>query len=203
MTLAIEAKGRTDRDAAIVRALRRGEPDAAERLVRAYRARALRLAARITGNRADAEEVAQDALWAAARKIHTFRGGSLFGSWLYRIVLNAAYQKVRSDRARRHEVGWEAAAPVDRAADLEPGDEALSQVERRVEVRRALMALPASHRDALVMHAIDGHTIPDVARSLGITPPAAKSRVHRSVQALRRLLGDGRAPEVTARSRTP
>src|SRR5213594_2757443 len=90
-----------DGDGDLVEALRRDEPMAAERLVSRYGERAYRLASRITGSAADAEEVVQDALWTVIRKIDTFRGESAFGSWLYRIVANAAYQKLRGRHSRR------------------------------------------------------------------------------------------------------
>jgi len=90
---------RADRDHGLVEALRLHEPTAAERLVATYGDRAYRLATGITGNAQDAEEVVQDVFWTAVRKIDTFRGESTFGSWLYRIVANAAYQKVRGRRS--------------------------------------------------------------------------------------------------------
>src|SRR5262249_60520929 len=74
------------------------EPTATEQLVASYGGRALRLAIGITGNQADAEEVVQDALWTVVRKIDTFTGGSAFSSWLYRIVANVAYDKLRGRR---------------------------------------------------------------------------------------------------------
>ena len=91
---------RADRDLDLLEALRLHEPTAAERLVTTYGERAYRLAARITGNGQDAEEVVQDAFWTVVRKIDTFRGESAFGSWLYRIVANAAYQKLRGRQTR-------------------------------------------------------------------------------------------------------
>jgi len=90
---------RADRDLDLLDALRRREPMAAECLVTRYGERAYRLARRITGNGQDAEEVVQDAFWTVVRKIDTFRGESAFGSWLYRVVANAAYQ-ARSFRSR-------------------------------------------------------------------------------------------------------
>jgi len=89
-----------DPDAGLVEQLRREDAAAAEGLVRAYGDRAYRLAVRIVGNASDAEEVVQDALWTVVRKIGTFRGDSAFGSWLYRIVANAACQKTRGQRRR-------------------------------------------------------------------------------------------------------
>ena len=89
-----------DRDLGLLEALRLHDPTAAERLVATYGDRAYRLATSITGNEQDAEEVVQDAFWTVVRKIETFRGESAFGSWLYRIVANAAYQKLRGWRSR-------------------------------------------------------------------------------------------------------
>src|SRR5438094_6007062 len=86
---------RVDRDQQLVEALRLREPTAAERLVATYGDRTYRLAVRITGNKQDAEEAVQDAFWSVVRKIDTFRGEAAFGSWVFRIVSNAAYRKVR------------------------------------------------------------------------------------------------------------
>ncbi len=86
-----------DPDAAVER-LRRREEAAVTAVVVAHGDRVHRLAIRLTGNSADAEEVMQDALWSATRKIDRFRGTAAFRSWLYRITLNAACQKLRGRR---------------------------------------------------------------------------------------------------------
>ena len=103
---------RADRDLDLLEALRRREPTAAERLVTTYGDRAYRLATSITGNGEDAEEVVQDAFWTVVRKIDGFRGESAFGSWLYRIVANAAYQKLRTRQSRCRDVSWDDVMPV-------------------------------------------------------------------------------------------
>src|SRR5258708_13508335 len=82
---------RGDRDWSLIDALRQREPIAAERLVATYGDHAYRVAIRITGNAQDAEEVVQDAFWSVVRNIDSFGGTAAFGSWLYRIVANAAY----------------------------------------------------------------------------------------------------------------
>src|SRR5262249_24113599 len=89
-----------ERDRRLVESLRLAEPAAVEELVASYGSRALRLAIGITRNHADAEEIVQDALWAVVRKIDTFTGGSAFSSWLYRIVANVAYDRLRGRRGR-------------------------------------------------------------------------------------------------------
>src|SRR5215471_21174866 len=101
----------TNRDEALVDALRLREPTAAERLVARYGERAFRLAFRITGNQQDAEEAVQDAFWNAVRRIDTFRGESSFGSWIYRITANAACEKRRRGAHRRNELLCEEVLP--------------------------------------------------------------------------------------------
>jgi len=107
---AVETR-KVDTDAALVEGLRRDDPEAPELLVETFGDRVYRLALRITGSNEDAEEAAQDALWTAARKIHTFKGESAFGSWLYRIAANAAYQKLRARKAKAHEVAFDDVLP--------------------------------------------------------------------------------------------
>src|SRR5260370_3105354 len=101
-----------ERDQALIEALRGRQPASAERLVETYGERAYRLAMRITRNPQDAEEIVQDALWTIMRKIDTFRGEAAFGSWLYRIVANAAYQRVRRDRHRRSQLSLDEVLPM-------------------------------------------------------------------------------------------
>src|SRR3989454_7224875 len=100
-----------DPDAALLAQLRRTDTGAAEALVGAYGDRVYRLAIRITGNASDAEEVVQDAFWSVLRNIGTFRGDASLGSWIYRIVVNAAYQNVGQSGHRRDEFGLEVVVP--------------------------------------------------------------------------------------------
>src|SRR5216117_3875266 len=111
-TSAVADGRRADRDLALLEALRRHESTAAERLLTTYGERAYRLAVGITGNEQDAEEVVQDALWSVVRKIDTFRGESAFGSWLYRVVANAAYQKLRGRQGQRRDVSLDEVLPL-------------------------------------------------------------------------------------------
>jgi RNA polymerase sigma-70 factor (ECF subfamily) len=190
---------RTDPDAGLVEALRRDEGEAVEQLVERYADRVYRLAVRITGSREDAEEVAQDALWTAARKIHTFKGDSAFGSWLYRVAANAAYMKIRARRSRQREIGLEEVMPALDSGGLhfEPMDDwslrvdeqALQNELRRV-LERAIDELPADYRTALVLHDVEGMSNPDIAEALEISLPAVKSRVHRARLFVRKQLGE-------------
>src|SRR2546425_7064886 len=179
---------RTDRDRELVEALRLHEPTAAERLVATYGERAYRLATSITGSAQDAEEVAQDALWTVVRKIDTFRGESAFGSWFYRIVANAAYQKRRGRPGRRQDLSLDDVLPVfdERGhhvvlmTDWSPRvDDPSVQAELRAALTAAIDELPALYRTALVLHDVEGLSNPEIAEVLGLSLPTVKTRVHR------------------------
>jgi len=188
-----------DADADLVEALRREEPDAAERLVERYGDRVYRLAMRITGLREDAEEAAQDALWTIARKVNMFKGESAFGSWVYRITANAAYQKLRTRRQKSAEIALDDVLPSldGDGRHFEPMDDWSNRVdekalqgELREVLQRAIDGLPSDYRTALVLHDVEGLSNPDIAEALGISLPAVKSRVHRSRLFVRKQLSD-------------
>jgi len=188
---------RVDRDAALVESLRRRDESAAERLLETYGDRVYRLAIRITGNEQDAEEVVQDALWTAARRIDTFKGDSAFGSWLYRITANTAYQKLRGRHGRRQEVSWDDLLPTfdDGGKHAEPVtdwsarvEEPALQTELRAILTTAIDELPHEYKTTFLMHDVEGLSNPEIAETLGVSLPAVKSRVHRSRLFLRQRL---------------
>jgi RNA polymerase sigma-70 factor, ECF subfamily len=165
--------------------------------VAAYGNRVYRLAIRITGNGSDAEEVVQDALWAATRKIDTFRGTAAFGSWLYRITANGAYQKRRTRRHERNETSWEDLAltldetgqPVQPGVDWSPRlKDPVLQAELQSVLRAAIDELPGEHRTTFLLHDVEGLSNPEIAHTLQIKTATVKSRVHRARLFLRSRL---------------
>ena len=192
-----DAPPRVDRDHDLLEALRCHEPMGAERLATRYGERAYRLARRITGNEQDAEEVVQDAFWTVVRKIDTFRRESAFGSWLYRIVTNASYQKLRSKQSRRDELSLGDVLPLfdERGchtapvADWSPraADPSL-QVELRTALSAAIDELPAAYRTVLVLRDVEGRSNAEIAEMLGLSLCVAKARAHRARLFLRKRL---------------
>ncbi len=201
-----------DPDAALVEQLRREDAGAVEALVDAYGDRVYRLAIRITGNASDAEEVVQDALWTASRKIDTFRGVAAFGSWLYRITANAAYQKLRGRRSKRNEVSWEDLAPsfdgegqhVEAAVDWSGRlkDPAI-EGELKSVLCGAIDELPADYRTTFLLHDVEGLSSPEIAETLQIKLGTVKSRVQRARLFLRRQLADYMVMGAGVSQRTP
>jgi len=188
---------RVDVDGQLLQMLRRQDPSAPERLVEQYGHRAYRLALRITRSAEDAEEAVQDAFWSVIRKIDTFRGDSAFGSWLYRIVTNAAYQKVRGRSNRRadisldevlpsfHEDGQHATPIVDWSPRV---DDPSVQSDLRAALSSAIDELPPEYRAPVVLRDVEGLSMSEVADSLGLTVANAKTRVHRARLFLRKRL---------------
>jgi RNA polymerase sigma-70 factor, ECF subfamily len=198
---------RTDRDLDILQALRRREPMAAEHLIMRYGERAYRLASRITGNGEDAEEVVQDALCTIVRKIDTFRGESAFGSWLYRIVANAAYHKLRGRQRRWRELSLDDVLPVFdangcHAASMADWSSLVNDPAVRAELRAALTSaideLPAIYRTVLVLRDVEGQSNSEIAATLGLSVPVVKTRVHRARLFLRKRLAQSMPMRDTA-----
>ncbi len=198
---------RIDRDSQIVDALRVGAATAPDLLVATYGDRAYRLAIGITRNEPDAEEAVQDAFWSVVRKIDTFRGDSSFGSWIYRITANAAYQKLRGRAHRRHEISLDEVLPPFHEDGRHAGpirdwsasihDPAV-QAELRAALGSAIGELPVQYRAVIVLHDVEGLSMAEVAGSVGITQAAVKSRVHRARLFLRKRLAMFMEKEQTA-----
>jgi RNA polymerase sigma-70 factor (ECF subfamily) len=189
---------RVEQDRDLIAALGHGDRDGAEELLATYGDRAYRLAIRVTGNAEDAEEVVQDAFVSVIRKIDTFRRESAFGSWLYRIVANAAYQKLRSKRGRDH-LSFDEAMPAfdEQGRHVSPSEDwsqRAADPSRRAVVRTALTSaldeLPPEARTLLMLHDVEGLSNGEVAEAMNLSISAVKSRVHRARLFVRKRVGD-------------
>ena len=188
---------RIDQDGSLVAALRRGDPAAAEDLVAVYGDRACRLATRITMNAQDAEEAVQDAFLSVIRKIDTFRGDSAFGSWVYRIVANAAYQRCRRRRGRGADVSLDRLLPafdehgrhVAPVADWSLSvDDPARQIDLRIMLSTTIDELPADYRAIVLLRDVEGLAPGDIAAILDLTVDNVTTRVHRARLFLRKKL---------------
>jgi RNA polymerase sigma-70 factor (ECF subfamily) len=177
-----------------------GEEAAFEELVCRYQARVYRLACRLTADEADAKDVLQETFLAAYRGLPSFRGGSRFSSWLYRIATNAALMHRRA-RARRPAESLEAFLPrfdaegahAAEPADLLAASRADEILDRKLLAEKAqagLERLPDSYRDAFVLRDLEELTTLEVADLLGIDAAAVRQRVHRARLMLRGYLSD-------------
>lgn len=187
-------------EALLVRRLREGDPRALEELMAIHADRCYRVAVGITRSAADAEEVVQDVFLRVFQRIASFDGRAALGTWLYRVVTNAALNR---RRGRRHEVevaleDWLPTFQPDghREGDRSwvladwsaaPDAELLSGETRRV-LEAALDRLPDHYRAVLVLRDVEELSSEAVAEALGESVASVKSRLHRARLALREML---------------
>lgn len=191
--------------------LRRGEDAAFEQLVRRSGPRLLAVARRLLRREEDAQDAVQEAFVAAFRAVHAFEGQSSLGTWLHRIVVNAALMKLRSAR-RRPEQSIEELLPSfeangEHARDVrdwsaEPAIQLERQEQRRL-VRACIDQLPERYRSVLVLRDVEELSTAETAAALGISEGAVKVRAHRARQALRTLLEQALVPRRAASRPAP
>ncbi len=183
-------------EAALVAGLQAGDEKAFETLIRTQGGRLLATARRILGNDEEAREAVHEAFISAFRARHQFQAQSRVSTWLHRIVVNAALQKLRV-RKRRAEDAIDDLLPrflpngdhTERfVAWTEPADETVARHETADVVRRAIEQLPESYRTVLQLRDIEGLSTEESAAALQTTANAVKIRLHRARMALRTLL---------------
>jgi RNA polymerase sigma-70 factor (ECF subfamily) len=136
---------------------------------------AYRVARGVLRNDADAEDVAQEALLRAYRRFDRLRDPLRFRGWLVRIVFRLALDRARSAKRRElRETEW--AQPARRAAPPN-AEELAASSEFQAHFERALEALPEKLRLVLLLAAMEGHTLEEVAAMLGLPVGTVKSRL--------------------------
>jgi RNA polymerase sigma-70 factor (ECF subfamily) len=174
-------------DTALMVLFARGDAEAARLLTARLLPRALRHAARVLGDAAEAEDVAQEAmmrLWRVAPD-WTSDGPAQPSTWLHRVVANLAVDRLR--RARRS-TGLDP-EKADAIADTAPSAEArLAQADRMAALDAALATLPERQRQAVVLRHIEGLSNPEIAEVLEIGVEAVESLTARGKRALKAAL---------------
>jgi RNA polymerase sigma-70 factor, ECF subfamily len=147
-----------------------------------------RIAFRLTGNQAEADDLTQEAVLEAFRAFPRFQPGTRFDRWIAQIMTHTFIDGAR--RRRRHAVVSldepNAPDPVDPAAGP---DERASQRELHDVVQRALTSLPPEFRTAVVLVDLEGHSYEDASRIMGTPIGTIRSRLHRARQAMKHSLG--------------
>jgi RNA polymerase sigma-70 factor (ECF subfamily) len=177
-------------DQNVIRAVLGGDPKAYRALVVRHSAMVFRVAYRITQNEADAEEVVQEAFLRGYQKLESFQADAAFGSWIYRIAVNCAYdlmqrnarQAGQQSEARDLENEDQAAQVADAAADPE---RLLLSSELGEQQVFAMQALTPLERSAFLLRHVEEQSTAEIARALGVGQSAAKQAVFRAVQKLR------------------
>jgi RNA polymerase sigma-70 factor, ECF subfamily len=177
-------------DEFLIAAARGGEEWAFVELCSRNSARAFHLILRVTKNREDAEDALQDSILRAFRNLQQFDGRSSFATWFTRIGINSALMILRKQRIRQ-ETSFDAAEDGETWDPWQIADHSLNPEQCFVKhqsarhLRSAIGDLPATLRTILESGPMEGRSMKEIARNMGITVPAAKSRLARAKAALR------------------
>lgn len=179
-------------DQAAVAQVVAGDKNAYGGLVERHSRAVFRLAFRMTGSEEDAEDVVQETFLRGFRHLHKFESRANFGTWIYRIAVNCALDLVGK---RKPDFSYQIADEPDveggevQVASSSPDPERLAfsgQMGGRIE--QAMCALSANERAAFILRHMEGRSMEDIGKVLGLRPDSAKQSVFRAVHKLRRAL---------------
>jgi RNA polymerase sigma-70 factor (ECF subfamily) len=189
-----------DTDARLVERLVARDERAFNTLVRAYERRVFSVALRMLGgNRAEAEDLAQEVFVQVFKAIGTFRGESKLSTWIYRIAINLAKNRGKYLRVRRTDAhdeiesldehgGTSGQDKRENVARIERPDEMMAGLEVEQVVRRAIQELEPSFRECLVLRDVEDLSYGEIGEITGLPEGTVKSRIHRARGQLKELV---------------
>ncbi len=196
---ALPAAAVADEDRRLVGRAQAGDAGAFETLVRRYQGWVFTLALRMLGDRAEAEDMAQEIFLKAYRGLKGFKGASRFSTWLYSITSHHCLNHLEARRRQLHHlgrggdrpgaVGNDPPAPVDRLVDETPRADALLERADLARIVQAELAhLSEEHRLILVLRDIQGLSYEEIAQTLRLELGTVRSRLHRARMEMRARL---------------
>jgi len=173
-------------DADLIRKGKKGDRNAFARLVHRYQDRAFTLARRLTGDPAQAEDLAQEAFLRVYRSLDRFDESRPFLPWLTTILRNLVRNLARKTLPMPVEVGGEGLDPQDSRAPAPP--ERAARAERKARVEAEVARLPAKFREVVALRYLEDRPVRQVASLLGIPEGTVKTHLYRAREILRRRL---------------
>jgi RNA polymerase sigma-70 factor, ECF subfamily len=183
-------------DDALVAATKHGDTQAFEELVLRHKQRVLAVAQRVTNNREDAEDVAQESFHKAFLHLGAFQERSRFSTWLTRIAMNEAFMLLRRKRGvfevLPESPGNSRESSSESFVDQSPNpEESCWRRERKELLTEAINLLGPSIRTAILLRDIEERSVKETAQILGASITAVKARVFQGRRKLRRTLNPG------------
>jgi RNA polymerase sigma factor (sigma-70 family) len=181
------AQRKIDYHMELIARLREGDPGAQFEAYESYKVAMYNTALRIVMDRAEAEDVLQEAFLAAFTKISSFTGESTFGAWLKSIVVNKsinALSKIKASLSFKEQAAEEVAATA--KAGLHDSDDSL--VWNVDQIKKAVDQLPDGYRVVFTLYLFEGYDHREIAEIIGITEGGSKSQFNRAKSKLREIL---------------
>ncbi|MEO6774436.1 MAG: sigma-70 family RNA polymerase sigma factor [Kofleriaceae bacterium] len=187
----------SDLERSLLRRLRDRDERAFRELIEAHRDRVFNLTFRMLGNRAEAEDVAQEVFIQVFKSIDTFREDSKLSTWLYRIAVNTCKNRIKY-LARRHDRdrdeldeasnGQHGAMGAIGAPQPKAPDRALEAVQMEKVLQDAIAELDEDQRIVVVLRDVEDLSIEEICKITELADGTVKSRLHRARAVLRKRL---------------
>ena len=180
-----------DSDRALIERIRRGDKSACAECVERHSPGVYRVALRLLGNEAEAEDIVQETFLSAFKAIDTFEGRSSLATWLYRIAHNAALMRLRRAQPDQVSVDDEDVFGEGMIIPSQLHDwcclpeQDIESSEARAELEQAIRDLPEKLRVVFVMRELEGLSTEETAEVLGVSIDVVKVRLHRARLQLR------------------
>lgn len=162
-----------------------------EDIVREHSPRVYRLAYRLTGSVADAEDLTQETFVRVFRSLHSYQPGN-FEGWLHRITTNLFLDQARRRSRLRFDPLGEAGERLPAAHDAHEPERGFEHGNLDLDIQAALAALPPKYRVAVVLCDIEGLSYEEIAATVGVKLGTVRSRIHRARALLREQLSHRR-----------
>ena len=160
---------------------------------------AYRLAYRLSGGAADAEDLVQEASLLAWRGFGSFEAGTNFPAWFYRILTNAFVSRYRKDRRQGHVVAldevpelylWRKSAAAGREDVLaDPGETLVARMDAE-RINAAIIALPEQYRVVAALYFVEELSYQEIADMVSVPIGTVRSRLFRARRRLQAALWD-------------
>ena len=170
---------------------RHGDTAAFGELIKRHYSMCLKRATSFIRNPTDAEDEVQNACWKAFERLAQFRGDGSFSAWLNRIVENQCLMRIREDRRARFlylDDSTDANIRAELVAQVPGPEDELGDQQVESLLQREISRIPPLLRNVMVLSDVERLPMPDVAARLGLSVPAAKSRLGRARVELRARL---------------
>ena len=180
----------------LVRGARRGDLKAYDELVKRYQQRIYATIYHMTSNHEDANDLAQESFIKAFQALRSFKGGSSFYTWLYRIAVNKTINFLKQRKNRLHmslnDIDFNAEHDPDLMALISEHTprRAAGLSELQKKLNEALMKLSEPHRLVVVMHDVQGHSHEEIAETMDCNVGTVRSRLFYARQQLQGYLAD-------------
>ena len=185
-----------EQESELVRRARRGDLAAYDDLVKRYQERIYATIYHMTSNHEDANDLAQDSFIKAFQALKSFKGGSTFYTWLYRIAVNKTINFLKQRKNRMHmslnDIDFNAEHDTDLIALISEKtprrDAGLNELQKKLN--EALLKLSEPHRLVVVLHDVQGQSHEEIAKVMDCNIGTVRSRLFYARQQLQSYLTD-------------